>query len=55
MNFNNIDVLAFINSNFKDEFFFDKKVILPEQIGLYEYDYIVIASGYVKKITDILL
>ena len=55
MNFNKIDVLAFINSNFKDEFFFDKKVILPEQIGLYEYDYIVIASGYVKKITDILL
>lgn len=55
LNFNKINVLAFINSNFKDEIFFDKKVISPEQIRLFEYDYIVIASGYVKKITNILL
>lgn len=50
-----VRIIAFINSDERVTSFCRKSVIPPETVNEYEYDYIVIASGYVNKITEVLL
>lgn len=52
---NKVRIIAFVNSDVTVKSFCERNVILPEAVNEYEYDYIVIASGYVNKITEILL
>lgn len=50
-----VTIIAFINSDISTKSFCGRKVIAPEAVKDYDYDYIVIASGYVNKITELLL
>lgn len=50
-----VKIIAFINSDESVKSFCGYDVIIPETVKDYEYDYIVIASGYVHKITEVLL
>lgn len=52
---NKVDIIAFINSNISIKEFHGYDVIQPENIMNYEYDYIIIASGYYLQIEKILL
>lgn len=46
-----VEILAYIDSNAKPNMIFQgKKVILPEQIERYEYDYILVISQYIDEI-----
>lgn len=49
------EIVAFVNSNEKVKDFYGYKVIMPEQICEYDYDYIVIASGYYNEMEGKLL
>lgn len=51
---NKVKILAFINSDNTFGKFREYNVITPENICNYEYDYIIIASGYVKDIIQVL-
>lgn len=51
----NVEILAFINSNLNIQEFHGYKVISPEKIDIYEYDYIIVASGYYMEIEKRLL
>ena len=54
INLKKTEIVCFINENdFKE--FHKYRVILPNDIHLFEYDYIIIASGYVSEIEDKLL
>lgn len=55
LNYNNIEIIAFVNSDTAMKEFCNKPVITPDEIVEYSYDYIVIASGYVEKMRQILL
>lgn len=52
---NKVTIIAFVNSDISIRSFCGRDVIVPEAVKEYEYDYIVIASGYVNKITELLL
>lgn len=54
LNTDTVEILAFVNSNESIKDFFGYKVIVPELIETYDYDYIVIASGYVHAIEKLL-
>lgn len=55
IDYNNVDIIAFINSNTSIKEFHGYCVIQPEYIINYEYDYIIIASGYYLQIEKLLL
>lgn len=52
-----VNIEAFIDNNklMKEIQLYNKKVIRPEEIKNYEYDYILVASGAYKEITEQLL
>lgn len=52
---NKVTIIAFVNSDKGVKSFCGKDVIAPEDVKDYDYDYIVVASGYVNKITELLL
>ncbi len=52
---NKVKIIAFINSDDRIKSFCGYDVITPYAVKDYEYDYIVIASGYVHKIMKVLL
>ena len=52
---NKVEIVAFINSNSSVNTFHGYKVIRPKQINDYEYDKIIVASGYYLQIERILL
>lgn len=52
---NKVEIVAFINSNIQIKEFHGYRVIQPEQMKSYEYDYIIVASGYYLQIEKILL
>ena len=54
IDYSKVNILAFINSDNTINEFRAYDVISPEHICQYRYDYIVIASGYVKNIIRVL-
>lgn len=50
-----VEIISFVNSDSSVDKFCEYPVILPEEIKNYNYDYIIIASGYVEKILSVLL
>ena len=48
-------IVGFVNSNEEVRDFYGYKVITPEEIKEYEFDYIVVASGYYNEIESKLL
>lgn len=50
-----VEVVAIVDSYKKEEVFFDKKVILPQELKTLSFDYILIASVYAQQIREQLL
>ena len=55
LDFDKVELLAFINTDARIEQFYGYKVIGVNEIKLYDFDYVLVASGYVEKIRGILL
>ena len=50
-----VNIVAFVNSNSDIKEFCGYPVIIESEINNYEYDYVLIASGYVEKMKRIML